>query len=170
MAGSWQKQVLALAALGLINSAVTSTRMLPHLNTARLAGKWKTWLCLSHWNLLYPLRQSCSVTSYFRTWNGFENTRETQIRKVPTYYSVRYCCHSFIFPDHWILTVRIRVHPGPIPVAVRSKAWVYGRSLTGIVGSNPAGAWMSVSSECRVLSGRGLCDELVHRPEESYRV
>ena len=27
----------------------------------------------------------------------------------------------------------------PIPVAVRSKAWVFGRSLTGIVGSNPTG-------------------------------
>ena len=27
----------------------------------------------------------------------------------------------------------------PIPVAARSKAWVFGRSLTGIVGSNPAG-------------------------------
>ena len=26
----------------------------------------------------------------------------------------------------------------PIPVAVRSKAWVCGRSLTGIVGLNPA--------------------------------
>jgi hypothetical protein len=26
----------------------------------------------------------------------------------------------------------------PIPVAVRSKEWVCGRSLTGIVGSNPA--------------------------------
>jgi hypothetical protein len=26
----------------------------------------------------------------------------------------------------------------PIPVAAPSKAWVYGRSLTGIVGSNPA--------------------------------
>jgi hypothetical protein len=26
----------------------------------------------------------------------------------------------------------------PIPVAARSKAWVYGSSLTGIVGSNPA--------------------------------
>jgi hypothetical protein len=26
----------------------------------------------------------------------------------------------------------------PIPVAVRSKAWIYGRLLTGIVGSNPA--------------------------------
>jgi hypothetical protein len=29
---------------------------------------------------------------------------------------------------------------------------------------------MSVSCECFVLSGRGLCDELVPRPEESYRV
>ena len=29
--------------------------------------------------------------------------------------------------------------PKPIPVAVRSKAWVFGRSLTGIVGSNPTG-------------------------------
>jgi hypothetical protein len=27
----------------------------------------------------------------------------------------------------------------PIPVAVRSKAWVYGRSLAGIVSSNPSG-------------------------------
>jgi hypothetical protein len=27
----------------------------------------------------------------------------------------------------------------PIPGAARSKAWVYGRSLAGIVGSNPAG-------------------------------
>jgi hypothetical protein len=27
----------------------------------------------------------------------------------------------------------------PISVAARSKAWVYGRSLTGIVGSNATG-------------------------------
>jgi hypothetical protein len=60
--------------------------------------------------------------------------------------------------------------PIPIPVAARSKTWVYGRSLTGIVGSIPPRAWMSVSCECCVLSGRGLCDELVPRPEESYRV
>jgi hypothetical protein len=26
----------------------------------------------------------------------------------------------------------------------------------------PPGAWMSVSCECCVLSGRGLCDELVN--------
>ena len=34
----------------------------------------------------------------------------------------------------------------------------------------PPGAWMFVCCECCVLSGRGLCDELVTRPEESYRL
>jgi hypothetical protein len=29
---------------------------------------------------------------------------------------------------------------------------------------------MPVSCECCVMSGRGLCDELVPRPEESYRL
>ena len=33
----------------------------------------------------------------------------------------------------------------------------------------PPGAWMSVCCECCVLSGRGLCDELITRPEETYR-
>jgi hypothetical protein len=32
----------------------------------------------------------------------------------------------------------------------------------------PPGAWMSVCCECCVLSGRGLCDGLITRPEESY--
>jgi hypothetical protein len=31
------------------------------------------------------------------------------------------------------------------------------------------GAWMSVCCECCVLSGKGLCDGLITRPEESYR-
>jgi hypothetical protein len=39
-----------------------------------------------------------------------------------------------------------------IPVAVRSKAWVFGRSLTGIVGTNPAGG-MDV---CVVFVVQGL--------------
>ena len=34
----------------------------------------------------------------------------------------------------------------------------------------PPGAWMSVCCECLVLSGRGLCDELITCPEESYRL
>ena len=34
----------------------------------------------------------------------------------------------------------------------------------------PQGAWMFVCCECCVLSGRGFCDELITRPEESYRL
>ena len=34
----------------------------------------------------------------------------------------------------------------------------------------PPGAWMSVCCECCVFSGRGLCDEPITRPEESYRL
>ena len=45
-----------------------------------------------------------------------------------------------------------------------------GRSPAEIVGSNPTGAWIFVCCECLVLSGRGLCDELITRPEESYRL
>jgi len=31
-------------------------------------------------------------------------------------------------------------------------------------------AWMLACCECFVLSGRGLCDELITRQEESYRL
>ena len=56
-----------------------------------------------------------------------------------------------------------------MPVAARSKAWVCGRSLAEIAGSNAAGG-MDVCCECCVLSGRGLWDGLITRPEEYYRV
>jgi hypothetical protein len=57
-----------------------------------------------------------------------------------------------------------------IPVAARFNACVCDWSLAGNAVSNPTGVWMSVSCEGRVLSGRGLCDGLITRPEESYRV
>ena len=52
----------------------------------------------------------------------------------------------------------------------RSKAWVCGNSLSGIVVSNPVGDMDYVSCEWFVLSGRGFCVGLITRPEESYRV
>jgi len=42
--------------------------------------------------------------------------------------------------------------------------------LLGLWFRMPPGAWTSVSCECCVLSGRGLCDGLITRPEESYRL
>ena len=55
-------------------------------------------------------------------------------------------------------------------MAARSKAWVCGCSPAEIVVLNPAGVMVVFSCECRVLSSRGLCDELITRPEESYRL
>ena len=55
----------------------------------------------------------------------------------------------------------------PVPVAARSKAWVCGRSPA--VGLNPIGG-MDVCLLCCLLSGRGLCNELITRLEESYRL
>ena len=57
----------------------------------------------------------------------------------------------------------------PVPVAARSTAQVCGRSPTEIVDSNSTEG-MDVCCECCVLSGRGLYDEPITRPEESYRL
>ena len=57
-----------------------------------------------------------------------------------------------------------------IPVVERSKARVYGRSLTGITGLNPAGDMDVCLFECCVLPDRGLCEGPIPCPEESYRL
>ena len=42
--------------------------------------------------------------------------------------------------------------------------------LLGLRARIPPRAWMSVSCDCCVLSGRDICDRLITHPEESYRV
>ena len=54
-------------------------------------------------------------------------------------------------------------------MAARSKAQVCGRTAAETVGSNPTRG-MGVCCECFVLSVRGLCDELITRPRDFYRV
>jgi hypothetical protein len=49
----------------------------------------------------------------------------------------------------------------------------YGSAATQLLGLRvqiPLGVWMSVSYECCVLSGTGLCVRLITHPEKSYRV
>ena len=43
-------------------------------------------------------------------------------------------------------------------------------TLLGLQARIPPGAWMSLTYEFCVLSGRVLCEGLIPRPEESYRV
>jgi hypothetical protein len=56
-------------------------------------------------------------------------------------------------------------------VASRSKVWVCGLSLAEFAGSNPAGD-IDVCHPVTVVccAGRGLCDWLITRPWESYRL
>ena len=63
------------------------------------------------------------------------------------------------------------VYGNKIPAAERSKAWVWGRSPAGIAGSNPAGGMdVRLLSVLCMLSGRGLCDGRITRPEKSFRL
>jgi len=58
--------------------------------------------------------------------------------------------------------------PIPWPCGLR-----YGSAAAGLLGlwvRIPLGVCKSVSCECCVLSGSGLCVGLITRPEESYRV
>jgi hypothetical protein len=55
-------------------------------------------------------------------------------------------------------------------VAAQSKAQVCGRALAGIVGSNLTGGKDVCLLWLFVLSGRGVCDGPIRRPEESYRL
>jgi hypothetical protein len=57
----------------------------------------------------------------------------------------------------------------PVAVAARYKAKVCGHSFAGIEGSNPTEG-MDVYCECCMLSGRDLCDKLITRHGESFRL
>ena len=65
---------------------------------------------------------------------------------------------------------RLSSYMKPVPVAVRSKVSGLRPLACSDRGfeSHRGGARMFVCCECCVLSGRGLCDELITRPEESY--
>ena len=52
-------------------------------------------------------------------------------------------------------------------MAARFKAWICGHSPVVIVGSNSAEGRFVCCEYC-VLSGIGLCDWLIARPEASY--
>jgi hypothetical protein len=55
------------------------------------------------------------------------------------------------------------------PHILRRRSIMAARLLRSWV-QNPLGAWMYVCCVCCVFSGRGLCDELITHPEESYRL
>ena len=73
------------------------------------------------------------------------------------------CCQVDVSATSWSLVQR---SPTDCGLSRRSTAARLLRSWVRI----PPGEWMIVFCDCCVLSGRGLCDELITRPDESYRL
>ena len=66
----------------------------------------------------------------------------------------------------WLCNILLYRSQWPRGLRRRSAAACLLRSWVRI----PPGAWIFVCCECCLLSGRGLWDELISRPEESYRM
>ena len=74
-------------------------------------------------------------------------------------------------PDNTRHSQQTNIHtPGGIRTQVLSRRAASGRSPAEILGWNPTGGMDICLLWVSVLSGRGLCDELITRPEESYRL
>ena len=89
--------------------------------------------------------------------------------KLSTRFSSQVLCRSgfktMLLILNYLLNI-LRRSQWPRGLRRRSRAARLLRSWVRI----PPAAWMPVCCECCVLSGRGLCDELTTRPEESYRL
>ena len=101
------------------------------------------------------------IVSQFRSYTPRVTLRNLAVEKLRRYllqahFRSLVCKTNFVKP--------------PILVAAWSKAWICGRLLVGIVGSNPIGGMDAVFCECCLLSGRGLCVGQVTRPRQSYRL
>ena len=78
---------------------------------------------------------------------------------------VSFCVRHFLL---YLLPLILQMRRSQWPRGLRRRSTV-ARLLRSWV-RIPPGAWMFVCCEYCVLSRRGLCDELITRPEESYRL
>jgi hypothetical protein len=80
--------------------------------------------------------------------------------------TVEHVCHLFSLRENLIFMCKWHCCRSQWPRGLRRRS-AAARLLRLWVRLSP-GAWMFVCWECCVLSVRGLCDELITRPEKSY--
>jgi hypothetical protein len=111
-------------------------------------------LSLSTRSFSLKLSKTCSMlTLLTAVENVFMRFKLTWTRKIKKHNTFGLLQHTD-YPTNWVRR--------SIPVAAAS-------CLLGLRVRIPLEVWMSVSCECCVLSGRGLCDGLIPHPEEFYR-
>ena len=90
--------------------------------------------------------------------------------KICIYVYLLHFCVFYLFLPFLVLYSIILIRPMLVPVAARSKRMSAVVRQLRLWVRIQLGAWMSACCECCVLSDRGLCDELIARPEDSYRL
>jgi hypothetical protein len=78
-------------------------------------------------------------------------------------------CSAYLVEYLWGSLCGMYIFPS-IPVAAWFKAYACCRALAGIVGLNSTGGMDVCLLWVFVLSGRGLCDGPIPRPDESYQL
>jgi len=121
-------------------------------------------VCLSACLFLSPHCLRCNAKQFDSKQRSFWfSTNSVLITKILLYIRHSPCFpHPKIFPSHDSIS-RSQWPRGP-----RRRPAV--SSLLRLWVRIPPRAWMSVCRECCVLSSRGLCDGLITRPDESYRL
>jgi hypothetical protein len=135
----------------------------------------KSVVCL----LVYELHTACKnlrlqfSLPVIKVWEHETSVCSCLCFAVPVHFSnyagVRYKRRAWIWNCFNTLGLLSNWYWEIFPSVKRPKAAPSGRSPSEILGSNPTRG-MDVCFECCVLSGRGLCVELITRPGESYRV
>jgi hypothetical protein len=118
-----------------------------------------SWRILYCWKIVTPLRYS--IWSNWNVGHSPGGVTFFSFGITCVYIAARLFC-SLVWLSYIIFL--------PVPVVARSKAEVCGRSPAEIVGSNPTGGMDVCLMRMCVLLCRSLFDELINRPEESYRL
>ena len=91
--------------------------------------------------------------------------RRERLKKIDHIKSLAECCG---WNNSFLVLVISRLCRSQWPRGLRRGS--AAARLLGLWVRIPPGAWKFVCCECCVLSGRGLCDGLITRPEESYQL
>ena len=118
-------------------------------------------VCLSVWQCTFCLLMDYKYSSPFSSVFVLHTERPIEGSKR---HRINLCCCIYLSYLE-IQTTYSRFH-WPLGLRCGSTAARQLRLWVRI----PPGAWMSICCECCVLSGRGLCDGLITRPEKSCRL
>ena len=108
-----------------------------------------------------------SMTTFLKLSLTFRTSDQPYLRiYVLSQLRCKFCCFHFL--HHLIILIMFVYGRSQWPRGLRRRS--SAARLLRLWVRFPPGAGLSVCCECCVFSGKGLCDELITRPEGSYRL